>query len=224
VQNFVTHNYSMFKWMQTDNPTGFECAKPGEKGKLNVAQEMSYHYMNPNNRHVDILLNHSAGAGKTVTMMLICSVFMRDGYMPIIVTKINLMAGYLKSAFEQNADVNIQQYLRMKSVTTVRELVARERKIKFEQVTREEVLQRGRSIWSEMGLPSFSENNQLLTYQKFSNTAEAYRSGGTNNARLQSYEEEDCANRRSPQTLGHQYRRNGRRTWQHPCNYGHVLG
>ena len=170
VQNFIYKNYKSAFEFPRDQSTDWTCDKPGIQGAPNNAQRFCYHHMNPNNTDVDLLLAHSAGSGKTATMMLIMSLFMRKGYMPIIVSKKSLFKGYLTSCFSEGADFNVQQYLAANGVSTVRHLVAKERDIRYEQVTFDEVIERGELIWKEMGLPPFTENS-IITYVQLTNMA-----------------------------------------------------
>lgn len=54
------------------------CAKVGEPSHLTLAQQTPFYYTNPNNP-TSILLNHSAGSGKTAAMTLAMSLFVRAG-------------------------------------------------------------------------------------------------------------------------------------------------
>jgi len=168
VQNYVSVSFDLFRWNLAQNPTGFDCVGPGQESNVNACQALSYHYMNPNQPDLNTILYHSAGSGKTVTLMLMASVFARAGYMPVIVTKKSLMNNYLEAAFEQNADVNVLQYLHFKSVRSIRELLQRE--LGVDNVTRDQVWSRGEEIYKEMGIP-WSRENQIMTFAVLSNIA-----------------------------------------------------
>ena len=176
VQQFVDANYGRFRWPPSQGVAGFNCGLAD--GVLNSAQYLCYHYMNPNNLNVNILLAHSAGSGKTATMMLINSVFMRAGYHSLLVTKNELKAGkdndngYFSAAFEQGADFNVQNCLQMNGVPSVRALCAAETGKPVSAITKKEVLDRGIQIWRDMGLC-----HDILSYQQFSNDAEGFLKG-----------------------------------------------
>ena len=163
MQQFVANKYSKFKW-QIVPATGFDCAKSGDIGKLNAAQKLVYHYMHPYTPpDLNVLLYHSAGSGKTATMMMLASFFNRAGYTTLIVTKKSLVREYLKAAFEQQADINIQHYLAWKKVKTIRELIARENNVTEDDVSQIDVWARGKGIWTEMGI-KWDESNQIITF------------------------------------------------------------
>jgi hypothetical protein len=170
-QDFVASEYGIFTWNESDSRTDkFDCAPVGTMGFANKAQSFASTYMIPNNSTINLLLNHSTGAGKTVTLMQIASVFMRMGYVVLFVTSKALKAGgdYFKTAFERGADFNIMQYLAYKGARTLPELIAREKKIPVSQVTTSEVNARGIKIWQEMG-GIFHKEEQLLSYWQYSN-------------------------------------------------------
>lgn len=100
------------------------CAKTGQPSHLTNAQKTPYHYSNPSNP-VSILLKHSAGAGKTAAMTLATSLYVRAGYLPIIVTTEALASEttYEEATFHQCADWNIQQLMALNNCKTFVDLV-----------------------------------------------------------------------------------------------------
>ena len=151
-------------------PDGFSCPKPGDFGAFNNAQKIAYHYMSPISTNLNILLYHSAGSGKTATMMAIASVFNRAGYTTLIVTKKPLRNAYFSAAFEQGADFNVQHYLASKGVSSIRELIAKENRVSQKEVSAVDVHTRGFLIWEQMGI-SFNETHCFISFDQLANTA-----------------------------------------------------
>jgi hypothetical protein len=100
------------------------CARVGEPSLLTLAQQTPYYYTNPSNP-TSILLKHSAGSGKTAAMTLAMSLFVRAGYLPLIVTTDALQRDntYERAIFIECADWNIQQLLRENGLKNLTELV-----------------------------------------------------------------------------------------------------
>jgi hypothetical protein len=123
------------------------CAAVDQPSKLTLAQQTPYYYSNPSNP-TSILLNHSAGSGKTAAMTLACSLFVRAGYLPIIVTTEALAADttYEKAVFIECADWNIQQLLQSNGRRNLIELVEET----TSKPTVEQVIHSGRRLYRKM--------------------------------------------------------------------------
>ena len=144
LQGFVADRFRLFRWPAFRWETGGSC---GERtGRLNPAQRLGYHYMQPFNTEVrGVLMAHSAGSGKTCGATCIASVFARAGYTPLFVTKKSLKGNYLTSAL--TCDFNLQQ-------------------MGSEPRTGERAVSEMRS----MGV-HFSERHCIMSYREFSNIA-----------------------------------------------------
>ena len=123
------------------------CAKVDEPSRLTLAQQTPYYYTNPNNP-TSILLNHSAGSGKTAAMTLAMSLFVRAGYLPLIVTTDALQRDntYERAIFIECADWNIQQLLRANGVRNLTELVEKT----DDDPTTEAVINAGKEQYKKM--------------------------------------------------------------------------
>ena len=109
LQTTLYKNWPDFVWKDTKVPETDVCKK--KKHPLNIAQNISMHYFNPFTELKGVLLNHSAGAGKSATASLIASTFVRDDKNRVIVwvTKPGLDHIGVDGITTQ-ADVNVQQY------------------------------------------------------------------------------------------------------------------
>ena len=109
LQDTLYDNWPDFIWKDTSVPEQDPCKK--KKHALNIAQNISMHYFNPFTELKGVLLNHSAGAGKSATASLIASTFVRDDTNRVIVwvTKPGLDHIGVDGITTQ-ADVNVQQY------------------------------------------------------------------------------------------------------------------
>jgi len=176
LQNDVNRYFPTFKWPPVSRQDGqFECAAPNQPGNLSPAQRFAYHYMHPNTgADLNLLLYHSAGAGKTAAMMAIASLFNRRGYKTLIITtkkgEGGLLKSYLKAAFDQLADFNVQNYLAYKGHPTVAALVAEENGVSVDDVSLEDVIARGLNMWAEMGVV-FNAKYSVLDPDFFERTA-----------------------------------------------------
>lgn len=146
------------------------CAKEGQLSTLTTAQKTPYYYSNPSNP-VSLLLNHSAGSGKTATMTLVSSLFARADYLPIIVTT-DALAGnttYEEATFMQCADWNVQQIMAANNSKTFVDVV--------EKVTPDptlgDVYAQGKQWYGGMALGAW--NNALkMTFRQFTAVCKAY--------------------------------------------------
>ena len=115
VQREIQQKFQMFQWSSEIKASeNMECKPPFG---LNMAQKLSYHYMNPYNQvgdnvGVNVMLAHSAGSGKTCTGQLISSIFARAGYTVLQVSKQTLKHALPKEAVASQCDFNVQQYTR----------------------------------------------------------------------------------------------------------------
>lgn len=141
------------------------CARVDEPSKLTLAQTTPYYYSNPNNP-TSILLTHSAGAGKTAAMTLACSLFVRAGYLPIIVTTEALAADntYERAIFVECADWNIQQLLHSSGTRSMIDLVEGG----ADQPTVEDVIATGRGLYQKMAEPQIWNPALKITFKTFS--------------------------------------------------------
>jgi hypothetical protein len=155
-----------------DDDLGFYdlCAKEGQLSKLTTAQKTPYYYSNPSNP-VSVLLNHSAGSGKTATMTLASSLFARADYLPIIVTT-DALAGnttYEEATFMQCADWNVQQIMAANNSKTFVEAV--------EKVTPDptlgDVYAQGKQWYGDMA-PGAWNNALKMTFKQFTAVCKAY--------------------------------------------------
>uniref|UniRef100_A0A6C0BMV6 Helicase ATP-binding domain-containing protein n=1 Tax=viral metagenome TaxID=1070528 RepID=A0A6C0BMV6_9ZZZZ len=128
LQRFVAKNFARFKWEAED-------LKPMGQGKCDVivptpSQLFGYHYFQPFNESIyGVLIDHSAGSGKTALGTLIMSIFARVGYRIMMVATKQLLSRnpyLLEAAFQQNMDFNIQQYIHVKGVSSILELYNQE--------------------------------------------------------------------------------------------------
>jgi hypothetical protein len=158
LQRYVGDNFSRFAWPPFDWKTGGECKI---KNKINNLQKLSYHYMQPYNANLNVLLAHSAGSGKTCTALLIASIFARQGYTPLIVTKSTLKPIYMKEAFKNGCDFNMQQYLKFKKVKQFDDLFEEEEDLDKEYVR----------VLKKMGV-HFEKKFCIMTYNEFSRIAQ----------------------------------------------------
>lgn len=149
IQKDVADHYRRLAWKKTRDSFSSKCAKVGMMSKLTQAQIIAYHYTNPINPR-SLLLYHSPGSGKTATMTLILSLYIRDGYMPIIVTKRSLSMNnmFYKAMFLQNAEWNIQQYLDANKASSLAEILERSSGLVPNET---EVIEFGKHIINTMG-------------------------------------------------------------------------
>jgi hypothetical protein len=144
------------------------CARVDEPSKLTLAQQTPFYYSNPNNP-TSILLTHSAGSGKTAAMTLANSLYVRAGYLPIIVTTEALAADntYERAIFVECADWNIQQLLQSSGKRSVIEMA----EDLNDRPTVEDVISRGKTMYTKM---VDVQNNTIwdsalkITFQTFS--------------------------------------------------------
>ena len=144
------------------------CAAVDQLSKLTLAQQTPYYYSNPSNP-TSILLKHSAGSGKTAAMTLACSLFVRAGYLPIIVTTEALAADttYEKAIFIECADWNIQQLLQSNGRRNLIEMVEET----TSKPTVEQVIHSGRRLYRKMATTTNDQiwNPKLkMTFKDFS--------------------------------------------------------
>jgi len=109
LQEKLVTDWGSFVWPEKTSITS-DC---GPTSTLNIAQEIAVHYFNPFNKNITgILLDHSAGAGKSATAALIASAFVRENCEKravVWVTKEGL--GHLgREGIKLQSDYNIQQY------------------------------------------------------------------------------------------------------------------
>lgn len=149
------------------------CAKEGQLSSLTTAQKTPYYYSNPSNP-VSLLLNHSAGSGKTATMTLASSLFARADYLPIIVTT-DALAGnttYEEATFMQCADWNVQQIMAANNSKTFVDVV--------EKVTPDptlgDVYAQGKQWYGGMA-PGAWNNALKMTFRQFTNVCRKYLKG-----------------------------------------------
>lgn len=168
LQMEVAEKFDIFHWPQAQAGATSQCNLP-KPDHLNLVQQLCMHYMQPYNENVNVLLNHSAGSGKTCTAMLIASVFARANYTPVIVTKGSLKDIPLYDAFKSGCDVNIQQYMASKgekfsfpNMFDMKNMSPKEQN--------DHVKTQGIRVWRRMGIP-FQEDLNIMTYQAFSNIA-----------------------------------------------------
>jgi hypothetical protein len=163
IQHKVHEKLNKFYWKDNTKHTKFQCGNPSS---LNNAQKLCYHYMHPYaSNDTNLLLYHSAGSGKTATMSIIASLFMRANRPVIYVTKVSLKTGniYMKEAFEKNADFNIQQWLKHNQCDSISEFLQKSNKKK--KITDEMIMTQGEKIYKEMKI----QKPTILTYKQFSN-------------------------------------------------------
>jgi len=158
VQRYVADRFALFKWPSFRWKPGGDCKT---KNTINNVQKLSYHYMQPYNPNLNVLLAHSAGSGKTCTALLIASIFARQGYTPIIVTKSTLKAIYMKEAFKNGCDFNLQQYLKFHDAKRLQETLPQGANL----------INEGIKVLKNMGV-HFSEEQCVMTYNQFSRLAE----------------------------------------------------
>ena len=90
IQRDVDQQFGLFRWPPFELAAKGGCIRSSEPSQLNMAQKLTYHYMNPWQQNLNIIVAHSAGSGKTCTALVISSIFARAGYTPIVVTKQSL--------------------------------------------------------------------------------------------------------------------------------------
>ena len=188
VQQAVATQFKMFGWKAFEWSRAGHCKRIQKDGRdlpgsLNAAQMLTYHYMQPYNVGVNILLAHSAGSGKTCTALLIASIFARANYTPLIVTKQSLIPIYLEEAYNKGCDFNIQQYLRYKGVQRLDEIPEVQTAIAdavgvaeregqsadaLKAIRTKTLVQQGNDILSQMKV-HFKPSEFIMTYLKFSN-------------------------------------------------------
>lgn len=112
IQVEVQEALGKFAWTPEALGSESKCVRPVGcvPGVLSLAQKLSYHYMQPYNTNANVMLVHSAGAGKTCTGTLIASTFARAGYTVIFVTKDSLKTEYPETAVLKQCDFNVQQF------------------------------------------------------------------------------------------------------------------
>lgn len=155
LQAYVADQFALFRWPNVCAPINTPCGKINE---LSPAQLLSYHYMQPYNKNLNVLLAQSTGSGKTCAGMLIASIFARAGYTPLIVTKKSLKDLALRDALDRLCDFNIQQYLHAHNLDILPGNTPGERE------------QMGLKIWKEMGI-HFDKKHCIMTYNIFSRIA-----------------------------------------------------
>lgn len=125
VQREVYEKFKQFKWPSPIiAPPMNQCDQKLVRTGLNLAQKLTYHYMQPYNQvgnHIGVnaLLVHSAGSGKTCTASLIMSVFARAGYTIIPASKLSINADLPQAAVINQCDFNIQQWTHGRPITDV---------------------------------------------------------------------------------------------------------
>ena len=169
VQAHVGQAFSMFKYPAVNlKPEQSACSTH----QLTRVQELTYHYMQPYNKNLNVMIVHSVGAGKTGTAMLISSIFARAGFTPLFVTKQDLLPLYLSSAFNTPFDFNIQQYLKQQDVERLRDVPDVQQAIEQGIGEQKAINAHGLQVWHDMGI-YYSEKHCKLTYKQFSNLAVA---------------------------------------------------
>ena len=117
LQREVQERFKQFQWPTIVAPPEKSPCDLSVAGSLNLAQKLTYHYMQPYNQYkkrvgVNALLVHSAGSGKSCTAAAIASIFGRAGYTIMLVSKRELKEEIQKAAMDNQCDFNIQQYTR----------------------------------------------------------------------------------------------------------------
>lgn len=122
LQKNVQQSFRQFKWPAVVGAPQHcdcdgQCAHKDRKGKLNLAQKLTYHYMQPYNvikghTGVNALLMHSAGSGKSCTAAMIASIYGRAGYTIMVVSKKSIKEEIEKASIFNQCDVNLQQFLK----------------------------------------------------------------------------------------------------------------
>jgi hypothetical protein len=141
------------------------CAEVDQPSQLTLAQKTPFYYSNPDNP-TSILLNHSAGSGKTAAMTLACSLFVRAGYLPIIVTTEALQKDetYERAIFVECADWNIQQLLAANGQRSMIDLVDKT----SADPTMNDVIARGKELYQSMADPNIWKPELKMTFPEFS--------------------------------------------------------
>ena len=115
LQKEVMEKFGQFQWTNADGAaSGCDTAS----SRLNNAQKLSYHYMQPYNNNVNVMLVHSPGSGKSCTGALIASVFARAGYTIMIVSTRTLKMELEKASIDNVCDFNLQQFTRGRTLLT----------------------------------------------------------------------------------------------------------
>ena len=122
LQKNVQQLFHQFKWPAVLGAPAHcdcegACAHKDRKSKLNLAQKLTYHYMQPynvmkGNIGANALLMHSAGSGKSCTAAMVASIFGRAGYTIMVVSKKSIKEQIEKASIFNQCDVNLQQYLK----------------------------------------------------------------------------------------------------------------
>ena len=122
LQAEVANYFDQFQWSET---TQTVCPSGSGKLKLHPTQRFGYHYFTPFNRHLNgYALIHTAGAGKTIAAMLIASVFVRAGRKFVVIAPDSMTKdgnAYLREAFLNGTDFNVQEYLVARDVKSITE-------------------------------------------------------------------------------------------------------
>ena len=166
IQTFINHQYELFRWPdqkeEEEEHLQPECDQ--SPGELNKAQKFAYHVANPISGVKNLLLYHSLGSGKTPTAMLLASLYARAGWTIIIATKKELIGTneYLREAFVNGTDFNIQQYLAAEgnpAVRSIRDLLP------AGQNSEADIINRGLEIWKSMGV-RFDRQQTYISYEQ----------------------------------------------------------
>lgn len=146
------------------------CKGVGQPSLLTAAQKTPYYYSNPNNP-VSILLNHTAGSGKTAAMTLAASLYVRAGYLPIIVTTDALAneKTYEEATFLQCADFNIQEIMLANRCKTYAEVVERT----IPDPTADDVYSAGKQDYGRMA-QNVWQPELKLTFKQFTAVCRKY--------------------------------------------------
>jgi hypothetical protein len=156
------------------------CSDVGKPSLLTTAQQTPYYYSNPTNP-VSILLNHSAGSGKTAAMTLVSSLYVRAGYLPIIVTTDALAneKTYEEATFLQCADFNIQDLMLANKCKTLVDVVEQT----LFDPTQADVFVRGKQLYREMTSAGVWDDALKMTFKEFTAICRTYLSNETSKNR-----------------------------------------
>lgn len=117
LQKYVTQAFNKFTWSVAERN---QCE---DKFTLSPSQRFVYHYFQPfNPRQNALMVVHSAGSGKTIAGTLTMSIFARAGYIPIIMSTraSQKEAAYIRSIIDDGGDFNVQQYLHVNGVSSLK--------------------------------------------------------------------------------------------------------
>jgi len=108
----VTRAFSRFEWRPPAGTLQPACKAPGNRVALSHWQRFMLHYVHPFQTDVTgMLVNASAGAGKSWVIALLGSTHSRAGYRISVATDGNLRTELLSAMFKKRIDLNVNNYV-----------------------------------------------------------------------------------------------------------------